>query len=131
MIHKVSDVTHILKRERQVRSLEDEAVVLLNELVESNKELQFITALLHESNSVLGQKNQRLLKIHNDLDSFTYAVSHDLKGSMASLQSIVVLLNQTLLKYLPQKEQYLLEILSKVANKLNKNLNDLIQLVEN
>ena len=130
IIHKVSDVTKILKAERQVKNLKEEAAILVSELAESNKELTTVTALLQESNVALAQKNQRLLKINNDLDNFTYAISHDLKGSMASLQSIIVLLNQSLIKYLPEKERNLIGVLSKVTDKLNNNLDNLLKLAE-
>lgn len=53
---------------------------------------------LKEKNKALERVNQKLLTINNQLDTFVYAASHDLKAPIANLEGLVNFLEETISK---------------------------------
>jgi PAS domain S-box-containing protein len=90
----------------------------VTELVEGRKELTLI-------NEKLNLKNEELLRINNDLDSFVYTASHDLKSPIANLEGLATVLQESLGGKLNQEDLKVLHLLGLSVNKLKKTIADL------
>jgi signal transduction histidine kinase len=73
----------------------------------------------------LGQANQDLIRINNDLDNFVYTASHDLKAPIANLEGFAILLSDRLRGRLDEKEMRLVEMIKAMTNRLKATIADL------
>jgi len=80
--------------------------------------------------TVLEQKNRELVRINNDLDSFIYTASHDLKGPVANIEGLTGQLHKRLGKQVGETEATLLSLLDQSALKLKLTINDLTEIAK-
>lgn len=77
----------------------------------------------------LALKNQELTRINNDLDSFIYTASHDLKSPIANIEGLAIALTKKLTaKFTLDDEQN--RILSMIANSINRLKSTISNLTE-
>ncbi|MHA6248559.1 CHASE domain-containing protein [Pontibacter sp. CAU 1760] len=104
-----------------------EAVLLfaveVTELVRARKEL--LTA-----NVEMSEKNKELLRINNDLDSFVYTASHDLKSPVANMEGLATLLRDVLQDKLSESDAQVLDMVQEAVNKLKGTISDLAEITK-
>jgi PAS domain S-box-containing protein len=106
---------------------EVEAVLLfavdVTELVTARQKVSHI-------NEELSLKNQELTQINNDLDSFVYTASHDLKAPIANLEGLTSMLRRKLHKQLGSVEEELLALVQQSTSKLQGTIRDLAEITK-
>ncbi|OKL40844.1 CHASE domain-containing protein [Pontibacter flavimaris] len=104
-----------------------EAVLLfaveVTELVNARKALLL-------TNDELSGKNNELLRINNDLDSFVYTASHDLKSPIANMEGLVTLLRDILQGKLNGEDMQVLDMVQNSINKLKGTIADLAEITK-
>ena len=104
-----------------------EAVLLfaveVTELVRARKELV-------STNDELSEKNHELLRINNDLDSFVYTASHDLKSPIANMEGLATLLRDVLQGKLNREDEQVLDMVQHAVNKLKGTIADLAEITK-
>ena len=82
---------------------------------------------LHKANQQLENKNNQLLRINQDLDTFVYAASHDLRGPVNNIEGLIKVLSMSV-KDVRQLE--LLSMLDKSVVRLRNTLTDLTDVIK-
>lgn len=104
-----------------------EAVLLfaveVTELVNARKALLI-------TNDELSGKNNELLRINNDLDSFVYTASHDLKSPIANMEGLATLLRDILQGKLEEEDMKVLDMVQHSINKLKGTIADLAEITK-
>ncbi len=93
---------------------------LASENVELNREVV-------EKNTQLSQTNEELIKHNNDLLQFSYTVSHNLRGPVASLIGLVNLFDR---KELKEDHQTILQHLELSSERLDVTIKDLGSIID-
>ncbi|MBF9253068.1 CHASE domain-containing protein [Pontibacter sp. 172403-2] len=83
-----------------------------------------------EANDELSEKNSELQRINNDLDSFVYTASHDLKSPIANMEGLTALLRDVLDGKLNQADNKILDMVSDSINKLKQTIADLTEITK-
>jgi len=102
-----------LEIERQRKTLAEENSVLNRELIEKNSQLV--------------QTNEALIQHNHDLQQFSYTVSHNLRGPVASLLGLLSLTNQSILD---QETNELFHHIKKSASSLDIIIKDLGSIID-
>ncbi len=89
---------------------------------------QYINRKLSRLNQKLISKNKILGKINEELDSYVYKVSHDMRAPLTSLMGIVNLIK---LEKDPEKIQELVILQENCINKLDSHIHQIINLSKN
>ncbi|WP_347157627.1 CHASE domain-containing protein [Pontibacter chitinilyticus] len=97
--------------------------VEVTELVAARKKLL-------ETNEVLSEKNTELQRINNDLDSFVYTASHDLKSPIANMEGLVTLLRDILDGKLNEEDNQILGMVGGSIDKLKQTIADLAEITK-
>jgi signal transduction histidine kinase len=109
-----------------------------NQLIEANRLIdeqrrlllnknQFLESELIEKNTHLTEANTELIKHNNELRQFSYTVSHNLRGPVASLLGLIELLGP---KKLPDTESQLIGHIRTSTQKLDQIIKDLNKIVD-
>lgn len=93
---------------------------LASENIELNREVV-------EKNAQLSQTNEELIKHNNDLLQFSYTVSHNLRGPVASLIGLVNLFDR---KDLKEDHQIILQHLELSSERLDTTIKDLGSIID-
>ncbi|HXA02610.1 MAG TPA: CheR family methyltransferase [Cytophagaceae bacterium] len=108
---------------RQINQI-DGAIITFNDITTIKKAQD----VLAESNaSVLRQKNEELTRINNDLDSFIYAASHDLRAPISNMEG---LLNTMIRDFTTDNEEIkpVINMFRKSVDRLKKTINELTEI---
>ncbi|MCX2740595.1 CHASE domain-containing protein [Pontibacter anaerobius] len=97
--------------------------VEVTELVNARKALLL-------TNEELSSKNNELQRINNDLDSFVYTASHDLKSPIANMEGLATLLRDILQGKLEEEDMEVLDMLQNSINKLKGTIADLTEITK-
>ena len=97
--------------------------VEVTELVRARKELV-------STNDELSGKNNELLRINDDLDSFVYTASHDLKSPIANMEGLATLLRDVLQGKLNKEDEQVLDMVQHAVNKLKGTIADLAEITK-
>ncbi|MFC6996863.1 CHASE domain-containing protein [Rufibacter roseus] len=98
--------------------------VEVTEQVQSREKLSHI-------NEELNRKNKELLRINNDLDSFVYTASHDLRSPLANLEGLTTaLLENAEEKAGDEEDQELLNMVAASITKLKGTIHDLTEITK-
>ncbi len=89
---------------------------------------QYINKKLRRSNIKLLNKNKKLGKINEELDSYVYKASHDMRAPLTSLMGIVNLIKQ---EQDPEKIKALVEMQEKCITKMDNHIHQIINLSKN
>lgn len=98
--------------------------VEVTEQVENREQLSHI-------NDELEGKNKELIRINNDLDSFVYTASHDLRSPLANLEGLTTaLLENADQKEEDDEDQMLLKMVAASISKLKATIHDLTEITK-
>ncbi len=97
--------------------------VEVTELVAARKKMVAI-------NEELSEKNNELIRINNDLDSFVYTASHDLKSPIANMEGLITLLRDILQGKIDAEDSQLLDMVGSSINKLKQTIADLAEITK-
>ncbi len=97
--------------------------VEVTELVTARKKMVAI-------NEELSDKNNELIRINNDLDSFVYTASHDLKSPIANMEGLITLLRDILQGKLNEDDSEVLDMVGVSINKLKQTIADLAEITK-
>lgn len=124
---------------------EQENVDLINQLSSKQEELLLATSLVEkhraqlekeniklnssllQSNAALTEMNHELISHNNNLQQFSYTISHNLRGPVASLQGLFSLLNQ---KELGESNKELFTHFNNSIKALDSTIKDLSHIIE-
>ncbi|MEP6737549.1 MAG: HAMP domain-containing sensor histidine kinase, partial [Chryseolinea sp.] len=109
-----------------------------NQLIEANRLIdeqrkqlfsknKFLESELIEKNVNLTETNSELIKHNNELRQFSYTVSHNLRGPVASLLGLISLIDRTMIS---QKDQEAFNHLVTAANQLDQIIKDLSKIID-
>lgn len=108
---KLSDAYQLIERQKELLSRENKH--LENEMVSMNKELT--------------QTNDELIRSNNELRQFSFTVSHNLRGPVASLLGLVNLLD---MESVEEENRQILAYIHESAHQLDGILNDLREITD-
>lgn len=108
---KLSEAYQLIERQKEMLSRENKN--LENEMVSMNKELT--------------QTNDELIRSNNELRQFSFTVSHNLRGPVASLLGLIDLIN---MKSVDEANRQIFEYLRESANQLDAIMNDLREITD-
>lgn len=94
------DLVHVYISLTVIADKGEEVLGMIITNLSDQKELQRLTSIKEE----LFKKNEELLRINNDLDTFVYTASHDLKNPIINIEGLVTVLKQVLLEDAPEAE---------------------------
>lgn len=113
------------------------------DLKESNEELLRTEELLKELNAQLElkvekrtkelkERNEKLLRINRDLDSFIYTASHDLRAPISNLEGLVNAARDMLIQDIPDKETLLdvLNMMHDSVTRFTRTISDLTEITK-
>jgi PAS domain S-box-containing protein len=103
----------------------EEALKEINLLLE--KKVLQRTEELVKKNEELEAKNKELQKIHNDIDSFIYRASHDLKAPMSNIEGLINSLQDSFGKETSEKEEVkkMIGMVNQSIRSFQNTINDL------
>lgn len=78
----------------------------------------------------ISHKNEELVKINNDLDSFVYTASHDLKAPVLNIEGLVVALDYAMKRNKPERMQEILEKIQLSIHKFKETIQALTEVAK-
>ncbi|HEY8937170.1 MAG TPA: ATP-binding protein [Cyclobacteriaceae bacterium] len=81
---------------------------------------------IHELNEELMQTNSKLVTANNDLEAFTYSVSHDLKSPLRAVISFATIIDEDYGQVLDENGRNMLKIVMTSGKKMNNLIDDLL-----
>jgi signal transduction histidine kinase len=131
---KISFERYELKNSLLIKKLSarQQEILRINELVDKQrKSLITENAQLNEElidkNELLTETNQQLIKHNNDLQQFSYTVSHNLRGPIASLLGLLYLTDKD---QLSEENLLLFEHIQKSVTTLDVTIKDLNNIID-
>ena len=82
---------------------------------------------LQALSNVLKAKNEELLRVNEDLETFVYMASHDLKSPVNGLEGLLTMFTKTLTKKASPREAKALDMMHTSVHKLKRTLQDLAE----
>jgi signal transduction histidine kinase len=113
-------------------STRQQEILNINELVERQRkslvaENQLLNNELVDKNALLTETNQQLIQHNNDLQQFSYTVSHNLRGPIASLLGLLYLTDK---EQLGEENSLLYEHIQKSVTTLDITIKDLNNIID-
>jgi PAS domain S-box-containing protein len=102
----------------------------VTEQVSARQKLEQNAILMQELNQELTKKNEELGKINNDLDSFIYTASHDLRSPLLNLEGLLLALNKRLTASITPEAANLLTLAGTSIEKLKETIKDLTEITK-
>lgn len=81
---------------------------------------------IHELNEELMQANTKLISVNNDLEAFSYSVSHDLKSPLRAVISFASIVDEDYKNVLDEAGRNMLQIVITSGKKMNNLIDDLL-----
>jgi signal transduction histidine kinase len=81
---------------------------------------------IHELNEELMQINSKLISANNDLEAFSYSVSHDLKSPLRAVISFASIVDEDYSSVLDEDGRNMLQIVITSGKKMNNLIDDLL-----
>jgi two-component system, sensor histidine kinase and response regulator len=110
---------------RKSQRLLQQEQTLLSINTELELRVQQRTEALLTNYTALAAKNDELARINNDLDTFMYAASHDLKGPLTNMMVLTELLVNMRSEQADEKERNLLSLMERSLSRFNRTIADL------
>jgi two-component system, chemotaxis family, CheB/CheR fusion protein len=109
---------------RRQNNQTDGAIITFNDITALKKAQE---ALVESNESVLKQKNDELMRINNDLDSFIYSASHDLRAPISNMEG---LLNTLIKDFSADNDEIkpVFDMLRQSIDRLKKTINELTEI---
>lgn len=96
------------------------------ELIEKNKSLENATRQIDQLNKELLSNMEQLKSVNEDLESFSYSVSHDLRAPLRALISYSQILEEDFYDKLDEEAKGLIDRIKYNSNRMNTLINDLL-----
>ncbi len=121
-----------LKNQSQLLQTKQNELIQASALIEKQRELiaqenTHLASELLEKNRQLTETNTELINHNNDLQQFSYTISHNLRGPVASIAGIVSLVDVTGLN---ENNLVLLEHFKNAFNSLDATIKDLSNIID-
>jgi len=126
-----SQSTEILAQS-EIVLLSQNKLIEANNLIEDQRKLlitanQSLQSELIEKNADLTETNSELIKHNNELRQFSYTVSHNLRGPVASLLGLISLIDRTSIH---EKDQEAFEHLIAASHQLDQIIRDISKIID-
>ena len=132
----LAGATYFLKYSFEITERKNEALIMnlnqANQVIHQQQNLLSIENVqlsreIIDKNNQLIQTNEELVRHNNELLQFSYTVSHNLRGPVASLSGLINLFNQ---QSLNTENQELLDHLNKSLQSLETTIRDLSHIID-
>ncbi len=110
-------------------ALEKKVLERTADLLSVNEQLKDEIKRRSGAEEALKHYNERLLKTNEELDSFVYVASHDLKAPIANIESLFNILNKKLKDKINDDDEKLFSMVGHSLNKFNTILKDLGRII--
>jgi signal transduction histidine kinase len=77
----------------------------------------------------LKEKNEQLIRINDDLDTFVYTASHDLKSPISNIEGLIVSLNEELTD-INEESKLIIDMINQSILKFKDTINDLAEITK-
>ncbi len=124
---KYSFETYDKQNEILIANLSDAKYVIQRQQDQLTSENIHLSQEVFEKNAQLSQTNEELIRHNNDLLQFSYTVSHNLRGPVASLIGLVNLFER---KELTEDHQVILQHLELSSERLDTTIKDLGSIID-
>lgn len=118
------DMLHVYVSLTTIATKGDEVLGVIITNLSEQKELERLSLTKKE----LSRKNDELIRINDDLDTFVYTASHDLKNPVLNIEGLVTILEEVL-EGDPSKEE-LKEIISHISTSVSRFKATILDLTE-
>jgi len=126
------DVTQQKQNERKLKELNEELELKVKQRTEklekSERAMLYLLEDMKDTQYRLIQANTRLKEINQELESFSYSVSHDLKAPLRAITGFAGFLKEDNYNFLNTDGKKLLDDIIKNANSMGKLIDGLLQL---
>jgi signal transduction histidine kinase len=112
IIHRVEDVTEFVRLKRTGVEMEAEIYARAREVGDANRRLQ--------------EANEKLLQVNQEMESFSYSVSHDLRAPLRAIDGFSRVLLNEYAKSLDPEAQRLLQTVRQNAQRMGQLIDDLL-----
>jgi PAS domain S-box-containing protein len=99
-------------------------IVLVKVLYDINHQKKLETFLMN-ANVELSNKNEELIKVNNDLDTFVYTASHDLKAPINNIEALINIVHEGLTEECKSNVQESIEMIRHSIEKFQSVISDL------
>lgn len=113
--------------EKQVDKRTKELEEKVEKLDNSEKAMLYMVEDLNNLTAELQEEKSKLLLSNQELESFSYSVSHDLRAPLRHINGYVDLLNKKFRADLPEKAQHYLTTVADAASQMGRLIDDLLQ----
>ncbi|GAB3537750.1 hypothetical protein GCM10027443_31280 [Pontibacter brevis] len=120
----LKDLLHVYISLKTIATKGDEVLGIIVTNLSEQKELERLTQTKKE----LSRKNEELVRINYDLDTFVYTASHDLKNPVLNIEGLVTILEEVLEGDASREE--LKEIISHISTSISRFKTTILDLTE-
>lgn len=96
-------------------------------LIEQSEELSISNKILSDQRNRLKEQQKKLMVANEELESFSYSVSHDLRAPLRALEAFSRLLNEKYGDLLDEKGQKWLGFINENSLKMDQLINDILE----
>ena len=133
------DITERKKAENELIQLKSELEVKVaqrtveleekvQKLAKSQKALLFMVEDLNRITAELKEERRKLEKSNQELDAFTYSVSHDLRAPLRAINGFAGFLHDDYFEKLDDEGKRFIQIIRQNANRMDQLINDMLML---
>lgn len=122
IIHRVEDVTEFVLQKRNLAAASDHQAQ-----ARLRARLEAMEAEIFQSSQAVQTANQKLLAANQELEAFSYSVSHDLRAPLRHINGYVEMLMAHLDGTLTDKARRYLTVVSESATQMGQLIDDLLE----
>jgi PAS domain S-box-containing protein len=126
VVHK--DGTYIWSNGETVRMMEGDGIKFLVKIIYDINHQKLLEKFLLNANMELSNKCEELMKVNNDLDTFVYTASHDLKAPINNIEALVTMVNEGLSEECRKNVKEIMEMIQVSINKFQSVILDLAKI---
>jgi signal transduction histidine kinase len=126
IIHRVEDVTDFVQLQAEGGRRSQETEALRDRTAQMETEMFLRARELNEANQKLRTANQKLAMTMQELESFSYSVSHDLRAPLRHIQSFADLLKRDTTSTLSEKGTRYATVIIDSGKRMGKLIEDLL-----